>query len=504
MNKKIIAVVEKYWIIFVVSAGFIAACLALSLSVGQSVWFDEGYSILIAQEPVGELLSLTAVDAHPPFYYLLLKLWGEIFGFSELTLRSLSAVAAGAAVTMALILIRRLFGTRVALMAVPILILAPFALRYGYEIRMYAVAALISIAATYALVRAYEETGKKTWWVFYAVLVALGMYTLYMTLAVWLAHFAWLVWMSLRDKKLKQQPIWQWQWPYVYVGAVVLFVPYMPTFFYQLQHSALPGIGKQVTLTSVVDITTMTSLYTAEWAMNGWLSLILAVIAVAVIAMMVRLRKYISGTQLTGFVLLLTLVVVPVMFFAVSSLPPRPPVYVVRYVAHIALFMSMIIAVTIGLYWVHSKNRQSITMAVYVSVLALLSLGVINLSRTGNFNFERMQQPYTTELRSMVQCADDTVIVADDPYTFIDSVYYYDQCDIRFYSQDNVARAGGYAMLHNSDKRVSVSDEVSSHRLVHLRWVGENYKFVPDNRYRLVSASSLDKQVVEIYELIEE
>jgi uncharacterized membrane protein len=83
------------------------------LSLRQSIWFDEGYSILLAKQPVGELLALTAVDAHPPLYYLLLKAWGEMFGFTEFALRSLSALFLGGAVTTMLLLIRRLFGTRV-------------------------------------------------------------------------------------------------------------------------------------------------------------------------------------------------------------------------------------------------------------------------------------------------------------------------------------------------------------------------------------------------------
>jgi len=38
------------------------------------------------------MLRLTALDTHPPFYYLILKMWGNLFGWGELALRSLSAI----------------------------------------------------------------------------------------------------------------------------------------------------------------------------------------------------------------------------------------------------------------------------------------------------------------------------------------------------------------------------------------------------------------------------
>ena len=366
---------------------------------------------------------------------------------------------------------------------------------------MYALASLIGVAATYALVRARQSTSN-AWWILYATLVALGMYTLYMTLAVWVAHVVWLVWVSLRDKN--RQPIWRWKWLYAFAGAVVLFAPYIPTFFYQLQHSALPGIGQQVTITSVVDMTTMTSLYTAEWAMSGWLSLLLAVVAIAVMVAAVRMYRRLPASQVPGFVLLVLLVVVPIIFFAVTSLPPRPPVYVIRYIAHVAVFMYAVVAVIIGLYWTRAQAKPFVAPLLYMSVLAVLCIGVVNLGRTGNFNLERMQDPQTAELRTTVECTNDTVVVADDPYTYIDSIFYYDDCDTRFYSEDNVVRAGGYAMLHDSDVRVASSDEITSRHIVHLRWVGHEPKFIPTDKYRVVSTSVIDKQMIETYEIIEE
>ena len=82
-RRKAVFFAEKYWWVIMIITGAVVFALTMLLARGQSVWFDEGYSILLAKHSVSELLALTAVDAHPPLYYLLLKMWGELFGFSE-------------------------------------------------------------------------------------------------------------------------------------------------------------------------------------------------------------------------------------------------------------------------------------------------------------------------------------------------------------------------------------------------------------------------------------
>ena len=115
-----------------------------------------------------------------------------------------------------------------------------------------------------------------------------------------------------------------------------------------------------------------------------------------------------------------------------------------------------------------------------------------------------MQDPRTAELRSTVSCTDDTVVVADDPYTYIDSFFYYDDCDVRFYSKDDVARAGGYAMLHNSSLGVDSSSKLTQSRIIHLHWTSHDAAFTLDARYKLVDTVTRDKQIVDTYERIEE
>lgn len=504
MKKKIRNFAQNYWWLMIVSAGTLIFSLTMILSYGQSIWFDEGYSILLAKKGFGELLALTAVDAHPPFYYSLLKIWGIVFGFSEFSLRSLSAVFAAGAVMIALHLTRKLFGMRVAMLSLPFIILAPFLLRYGYEIRMYSLAMFIGVAGTYALVVA-RETKRLLWWIMYAMLVALGMYTLYMTAVIWLAHLVWQLVLSIRNR----QPLADWKWAFAYLGAFAFFIPYLPTFLHQLTNSALPGIGNAITLTTMVDLISVFTLFTPQWDIDGWLSLLLLAMIVSLVAVGLKVyaKKPADQPVNEGLLLYTCLAVVPIVFFILISLPSSESIFVNRYLAHVSIWLYLLVGVLIALIW-RSTMKDKLIKYGAVLTIALFGLGVLNLMDRGNFVFERAQTPMNQQIRNDLaksgfsNCTEGVTIVADDPYTYIDNVYYFDQCNYKFYATDQVERKGGYAPLHNSQERLSEPSQVTTPSLVHFHW--NDPKFEVDDRYRLIKQTQYDKQWVDIYKIIEE
>ncbi len=476
---------EKYWWILVLVAVGATYLLIMTLARGQNVWFDEGYSIILAKESVSRLLALTAVDAHPPLYYLLLKGWGGIFGWSEFALRSLSAIFASLTVGAVVILIRQLFTKRVALLSVPFLVVAPFFLRYGYEIRMYALAGLIGVLATIVLVKA-SQANKRKWWALYAVLVALGMYTLYMTVVIWLAHLVWLAALSYKQKK----PLLKQPWVKAYSGAVILFVPYFPIFLHQITHSALPGIGNALTIDGLGGVLGLMMSYLPSWQISG----VLSVLLLGIVGLGIYLSRYIlkkmPKSSRQWFWLLLVCFLFPLGFYIAVSLLPKP-FFIPRYLAHVVIFFYALLGVITGLGWRYGKRVQAGVFGV---------MGVYQLSATGNFNFERLQMPDTSLIRSVVRCDSTTAVVADDPYTYIDSAYYFDGCSLRFYSKDNVDFEGGYAPLHDSYLRVASPASIDAKNLYVLHWVGTG-SFIPTQNYVLKSSSTFDKQVVDHYEL---
>ncbi|MGN6059288.1 MAG: glycosyltransferase family 39 protein [Sphingomicrobium sp.] len=77
----------------------IAALTVLALALrllnlgGRNLWLDEAFSAWFSQHSFHYLWTvLPTYEAHPPFYYSLLKLWRSLFGDSALALRALSVV----------------------------------------------------------------------------------------------------------------------------------------------------------------------------------------------------------------------------------------------------------------------------------------------------------------------------------------------------------------------------------------------------------------------------
>jgi mannosyltransferase len=489
--KDSIEILVKRWWILTGIAMFASFSLSLFMGLGQSIWFDEGYSILVAKEPLRELIALTNVDAHPPLFYILLKAWAGIFGWSELALRSLSALLMAGAVGGAIVLTRLLFSVRIALFVTPFLIFAPFLLRYGYEVRMYALATIIVILATCVLVYVLQRPRHRGYWLIYGFLVAAGMYTLYMTVVVWIAHLVWLL-LTVRPRSaLIRHPAIMG-----YIFAFIIFLPQLPVFIHQMLHSALPGVGTELTLTKLVSVLGLMTIYTPEWQLGGWMSVALLVAAVLFGVIFAQALK--SKHYRMGLLFIATLVSVPLIFYAVTSLPPRKPIFIERYMAHVAIFFYLLIAVVAAIGLRGPKKRLAVAFTAIT--IFLLVIGVVRLYQAGNLNLERMQLPKTQELRASVPCSDNTTIVADDPYTYIDSVYYFDNCTVVFYHEKPVDFQGGYAPLSKGDARVGSPSEVTSSQLVHLHWAGSEVNFVPDSSYRLISQQTFGKQVVTIYE----
>lgn len=480
----------KWWLLAILLSCFTFA-LILFMGNMQHVWFDESYSIILAQQPFDKLLSLTGVDAHPPLYYLLLKIWGDIFGWSELALRSLSALLASIAVGVSALLVRRLFGVKTALVTLPVLVFAPFWLRYGYEIRMYALAGLICVTGTLVLAHALQRKDSRKWWAMYALFVALGMYTLYMTIVVWLAHAVWLL---VQHRK----GFWKQPWTWSIIGAIVLFLPYVPTAIFQLTHSALPGIGLRMNLDTLGGIASQMLIYKPDWELNGWGALLIVTAFFTMGYLFIKTRPLIPRQQKRYADLFIYLVFVPIVFFMLVSLPPLSPIFVNRYLAHMALFSYMAIGIVIALGWKYGYRKLATFLALIVVVM--FSWGDTQLYVVGNYNYDRLEHSETTAVRQLVDCKTSTV-VADDPYTYINDWYYFHDCNMKFYATSPVRYEGGYAWLASDTERISSSDDINSPVITHLYWKSLTPGFTPDSRYKLVSSITNDQQVTDTYQL---
>jgi 4-amino-4-deoxy-L-arabinose transferase-like glycosyltransferase len=172
----------------------LALIIRFSTLTLQSLWLDEAYTDHLVHLGLGTMLSaIPRSESTPPLYYVIVWGWTHVFGYSELALRSVSALAGGATVTVAYALAARLAGTRAAVIAGLLLAVSPLMIWYSQEARAYSLAALLATGTILCLVR-YLDTLDGRWLGGWAVTATLGLCTHYFVDFVVLAEMIWLIW----------------------------------------------------------------------------------------------------------------------------------------------------------------------------------------------------------------------------------------------------------------------------------------------------------------------
>jgi 4-amino-4-deoxy-L-arabinose transferase-like glycosyltransferase len=223
---------RRAWPLFAIL--LFAAALRLYGIGAQSLWYDEGNSARIAERSVALIVEGAAGDIHPPLYYLLLKLWRAVFGASEAGLRSLSAATGIGAVAFTYLLGRDLANRRAGLIAAGLLALAPFAVYYSQEARMYALLALCASASSWALARWLRAPDKP----FGALLVlatAAGLWTQYAYPFVMLAQGLWTLGAAWATRQAQSAPRLLTGYALINVIALAVYAPWAPIALRQIR-----------------------------------------------------------------------------------------------------------------------------------------------------------------------------------------------------------------------------------------------------------------------------
>ncbi|GAA2623877.1 hypothetical protein GCM10010411_70210 [Actinomadura fulvescens] len=135
---------------------------------GPSFWLDEAATLSMARRDLPDFTRAVTehLDLVHAGYYLVMRQWLEIFGYTELGARSLSALAACVAAAGITALGRRCASTWVGLVAGLVYAGNVTVTRYAQEARPYALATAMGVVATYVLVRAVQSP--RWWWTWLA------------------------------------------------------------------------------------------------------------------------------------------------------------------------------------------------------------------------------------------------------------------------------------------------------------------------------------------------
>jgi len=176
---------------------------------------------------VGTVQGLARYEPQlPPLYFVLTRWWVMLFGNSVAVIRSFGAIASIATLPLLALLSRELFPTRLtAYIAVCLMAVSPFQVIYAQEARPYSLWTLLTVAASWALLRAMRLQTVRSWTI-YGLMLVLSLYTFVYTVWVMLAHGLYVLWQERRHLRAFL----------VSAGvAVVLFLPWVGAIALNLQ-----------------------------------------------------------------------------------------------------------------------------------------------------------------------------------------------------------------------------------------------------------------------------
>lgn len=209
------------------TAWAIVAAITLIGLIPRLIHLDNSYVgdelstlFLIKGRSLSDVVSAVSSDAEisPPLYFILGWAFDQL-GSAPALVRMPSFLAAIAVIPLAYMVGARMLSRRAGLVAAAVMALNPFVVFYSTDARAYLLAMALLLATTLVMLVALES-GRRRWWVAYAALTALCMYTHYTAAFVLAAQLLWLLWAHPAARRAAIL---------ANAGAVVLFAPWIPS-----------------------------------------------------------------------------------------------------------------------------------------------------------------------------------------------------------------------------------------------------------------------------------
>jgi hypothetical protein len=195
---------------------------------GQSFWYDEAATANVVHFgwTHGLLTQIANGESTPPLYYFAVKVWAEVFGNTEVGLRTFSALAGTAAVAVAYLIGVEVAGRRVGLITGALTALNPALIWYSQEARSYELFVLLAGLTVLFCLRARRERRSgadrsRRELVCWSAASALALATHYYAGFVIAAEAAWLFW-DARQRRSGIRPLLLACAPLVVVGGALL------------------------------------------------------------------------------------------------------------------------------------------------------------------------------------------------------------------------------------------------------------------------------------------
>lgn len=115
----------------------ILAVLPFFLIFNHNVWFDETYTLALIQHHYDDVIRILRSDMHPPLYFVTLKLFCDVFGYSIEVTKIFSILGYEGSLLLGITLIRKYFGTKTSLLYLLVTGAVPMNFYFSVQQRSY-------------------------------------------------------------------------------------------------------------------------------------------------------------------------------------------------------------------------------------------------------------------------------------------------------------------------------------------------------------------------------
>jgi len=221
-NKKATAVIL---LIIIVAVGFL---LRRNGYTRHSAWSDELYSATYGGSPIQPFMSTFDDPGNPPFYYILLRFWFVIFGWSEESGTMLSVLLGTLSILTVYFMVKPFLGRKAALCAALFTAFSGFSIGYSQEMRAYILIMALAPLISLTLFNFINKPVLKNLLIYILLSIMIVNAHIYGILYV-MANFFFYIAFTLYQR--------QWQWKtalFFSAGNVVIALSFLPYFLYIL------------------------------------------------------------------------------------------------------------------------------------------------------------------------------------------------------------------------------------------------------------------------------
>lgn len=412
---------------------FVLSGLYISLVFNRNIWTDEAFTMqLVSDNSFWGIIQGTMIDVHPPFYYLLTKVFVLLFGDAIIIYKLVSVIPMIITMVMGIVWIRRWFGEWCAFLFLLFLNGIPCVMEYGVQIRMYSWTICFLTAIVLCVYRRN--------YVFLTILAILACYTHnFAMLSTFFIYTSVLLYDLIKKNN---------NWKKVFVSGLVVSISYVPWLII-LYKQTTERVGNY--WIEPVDIHTIIGYFSDLFGSSlPLMTEMFCLICVLAIINMIRLRKQ---EDCFGLFLLFIPVLTAIIGIIVSVVVT--PFFIARYL--IPCMGILALALAIG------YSKESETIKIILSVFLIIS---IIFSYVVNYEKEYTSTKTEEFLTYMEENMDETDLIAynyqiqgfiyrryfePDKVIYLDDidweqndskVWFLDSCKDTWLRQDTIAQHG--------------------------------------------------------------